>query len=408
MINEENLPEGWRLVQVSDIATVSSGQGAPQGDEWYTGNNIFVKAGDLNNLTDQKYVGDNSNRISNKAIDHYNLKLYPLNAVVFPKSGMSVKTDNIALLKYDSYVVNHLAILEITKKDVCIPEYLYYFLKRVKISNISLNDAYPSIRLTDIQRFKLILPPFSIQEKLVKILGEAEKMKKWRAEADELANEFLKSVFLEMFGDPFKNPNNWQKLKFKEIIKGTPQNGLYKHSSFYSDTEGMPILRIDSFYDGKIENMEKLKRVKCTDEEKERFGLQKDDIVINRVNSLEYLGKCALVENILEPTVYESNMMRIRIDETINPVYLVKLLCTNFIYNQIVNRAKKAVNQASINQKDVNSFDILVPPIELQNQFAEIVKQVETLKTHQKQSKQQIDNLFNTLMQKAFKGELVC
>jgi type I restriction enzyme S subunit len=62
----------------------------------------------------------------------------------------------------------------------------------------------------------------------------------------------------------------------------------------------------------------------------------------------------------------------------------------------------------NISQKKFVDTDFPVPPMELQNQFAEIVKKVETLKTHQKQSKQEIDNLFNALMQKAFKGELTC
>ena len=260
------------------------------------------------------------------------------------------------------------------------------------------------------KNYKLTLPPLKTQQKIVEILEKAEKLKEWRAEADVLINEYLKSVFLEMFGDPVKNPKSWPLKKFKDLMVGTPQNGLYKNSSYYTKGEdGVPILRIDSFYDGKIENIQNLKRIICTDDEINRFKLKNQNIVINRVNSIEYLGKCALVEGLLEETVYESNVMQIELNlSLINPIYLTKLLCTTYVHNQIRNKAKKAVNQASINQKDVNSLSIMVPPLELQNQFAQTVKKVEQIKTHQKQSKQQINNLFNNLMQKAFKGELTC
>jgi type I restriction enzyme S subunit len=94
-----------------------------------------------------------------------------------------------------------------------------------------------------------------------------------------------------------------------DSIVGGPQNGLYKHSSSYG--EGTPILRIDGFYGGLIDDAASLKRLRLTSEELEKYRLRPDDIVINRVNSPEYLGKSALVPFMKEPTVFESNMMRL-------------------------------------------------------------------------------------------------
>jgi len=153
------LPNGWDEFKIEDIATVDSGQGAPQGDEWYNGSKTFVKAGDLNALTENKYVGNFCLKVNDEAIKKYNLKEYSANCIVFPKSGMSVKTDNIALLKSDSYVVNHLAVIKVTKNELCIPEYLFYLFRRIRISNLSLNDSYPSIRLNDIRKLNIPLPP---------------------------------------------------------------------------------------------------------------------------------------------------------------------------------------------------------------------------------------------------------
>jgi len=185
-----------------------------------------------------------------------------------------------------------------------------------------------------------------------------------------------------MFGDPKINPNNWTLMELRELVEFPPQNGLYKPTSEYvNDNSGVPILRIDAFYDGKVTGFLQLKRLKCADTEIERYLLKDQDIVINRVNSIEYLGKCALIEGLQENTVFESNMMRFHLKENImNACFATRLLCSKYVYEQIVSCAKKAVNQASINQKDVLSFKLYVPPIELQNKFADFAKQIDKLK----------------------------
>ena len=128
-----------------------------------------------------------------------------------------------------------------------------------------------------------------------------------------------------------------------------------------------------------------------------------NDIVINRVNSLEYLGKCAWITGLIEPTVFESNMMRFHVEESrIDPCYMTRLLCSTYIYKQILNRTKKAVNQASINQGDVQSFKILVPPVGLQKQYAAFVAQVDKSKVAVQQALDKTRVLFDSQMQEYF------
>lgn len=207
----------------------------------------------------------------------------------------------------------------------------------------------------------------------------------------------VKSRFIEMFGDPKVNPHNWKVEQLSELVEVPPQNGLYKPASEYvNDNNGVPILRIDAFYDGKVTDFSQLKRLKCTDSEIGKYLLKDQDIVINRVNSIEYLGKCALIEEMQEGTVFESNMMRFHLKENIiNARFATRLLCSKYVYEQIASCAKKAVNQASINQKDVLSFKLYVPPIELQNQFANFVRQVDKLKF-------EVQNNINIIMKVIF------
>ena len=172
----------------------------------------------------------------------------------------------------------------------------------------------------------------------------------------------------KLFGDLESNPFDWPVCALKELVSIEPQNGLYKPQSAYvQDGSGFPIVRIDAFYNGRVTDFSALKRLECSESEVQRYLLQEDDIVINRVNSIEYLGKCAHIKGLLEETVFESNMMRLHLDDTVmNAVFATKLLCSQYMHKQIMIRAKKAVNQASINQQDVLSFRMFVPPLELQ------------------------------------------
>lgn len=210
---------------------------------------------------------------------------------------------------------------------------------------------------------------------------------------------------MEMFGDPLKNPMGWETVSLESIIIDL-QNGLYKPASDYT-VNGTPILRIDGFYNGKVVSWKKLKKVVVNEQEKKHYALSNGDIIINRVNSLEYLGKNAYIEALLEPTVYESNMMRLKVNqEMVNPLFLSKVLLLDYTYLQIMKKAKKAVNQASINQQDVKSITTFLPPIKLQNKYTKIVKQTEQLIQKEQQKLEKLQILYNTLTQQVFNGEI--
>ena len=415
MIKKENLPKGWKNVILKDVLNSLENGNRPKGGIKDINEGIPSLGGEhLNSSGGFKF--NNVKRVTHEFYNSLKRGKIKKGDVLVVKDGATTgKTSFVdSGFPFEEAAVNEHVFILRGKKEFIDQKFLFYHLfsplGQLQIDSNFRGATIGGINTQFVKNYKLTLPPLKTQQKIVEILEKAEKLKEWRAEADVLINEYLKSVFLEMFGDPVKNPKSWPLKKFKDLMVGTPQNGLYKNSSYYTKGEdGVPILRIDSFYDGKIENIQNLKRIICTDDEINRFKLKNQNIVINRVNSIEYLGKCALVEGLLEETVYESNVMQIELNlSLINPIYLTKLLCTTYVHNQIRNKAKKAVNQASINQKDVNSLSIMVPPLELQNQFAQTVKKVEQIKTHQKQSKQQINNLFNNLMQKAFKGELTC
>ena len=292
----------------------------------------------------------------------------------------------------------------IIPNDTVDISFLAYAMEHMNLSKYFTGATIPHIYFKDYQREELSLLPLDEQRKIAAVLDKvSDLIAKRRQQLDKL-DELVKARFVEMFGDPMTNPYNLPKVILGSVLTIEPQNGLYKPQSDYvSDGTGIPILRIDSFYEGKVSNLSSLKRLICSEIELKRYSLYENDIVINRVNSIEYLGKCGLIQGLVENTVFESNMMRLHVDEhKFHPVYITKLLCSEFIYQQILRRAKKAVNQASINQKDVQSFVVYMPPIEQQDQFAAVVAQTDKSKLTIQRSYDKLETLKKALMQQYF------
>ena len=138
------------------------------------------------------------------------------------------------------------------------------------------------------------------------------------------------------------------------------QNGLYKHSDAYGT--GTPILRINDFDNlGRLVS-ETFNRVSLSDDECRQFDVRENDILINRVNSLSHVGKSMLAPQLKERSVYESNMMRIRIDQEgqLVPEYVAAVLQSAATRRFFRRVAKSAVAQVSINQDDVRSVRIVL------------------------------------------------
>lgn len=168
-------------------------------------------------------------------------------------------------------------------------------------------------------------------------------------------------------------PGEWEVVRFEEIMSNDPQNGLYKPLDEYV-TNGTPIVRIDNFNNGELGDPKYFKRVELSEEEIERYKLSPHDIVINRVNSITHVGKSALIPVLEEDTVFESNMMRISLNLSVaSPEYVIRILVFPSFLGRLRLKAKTAIAQVSLNQHDIRSAPIPLPPLPEQQQIAAIL-----------------------------------
>lgn len=292
--------------------------------------------------------------------------------------------------------------------DVCVPEFLAYYLRSPDFrrwTKVADGANIKNLRKSELELQPIPAPPVAEQRRIADILARAEGIVRLRRQAAMLGSELIPSLFADMIGDPASNSRGWPMVELGAVISDGPQNGLYKPVSAYGN--GTPILRIDAFYDGEVCDLASLRRLQVTEDERRKFGLREDDIVINRVNSPEYLGKSALIPPLSEEIVFESNMMRFSADCTrIEPRFLIQYLQTGFVKRTMLSKAKHAINQSSINQGDVQSIPLMLPPLAEQERFVRQCQTIQSIIGQARLALVKADELFQSLLYCAFRGEL--
>ena len=259
----------------------------------------------------------------------------------------------------------------------------------------------------ELYKLELAFPPLDDQKRIAHLLGKVEGLIVRRKHHLQQLDDLLKSVFLEMFGDPVRNEKGWVKKLLQYLchspkdIKCGPFGTQLNKSEF--QRSGVPVWGIPQ-----INSEFAIPPHDFVTEEKagqlEEYSVRHNDIVMSRKGTV---GKCSLYPPSMQPGIMHSDVLRIRANWTkTNPVYLCwQLRLSRDVEKQIANVSSGAI-MAGINVGKLKSITVFTPPIALQNQFAAIVEKVEGFKSRYQQSLTDLESLYGALSQKAFKGEL--
>lgn len=397
--------DDYQLEALEEVAEVSSGNAAPQEKRFFENGKIpFVRVQDLgrygrtaNLLLTKDYVNDT-------AIKEKHLRIFPKGSILFPKSGVSTLLNHRAILGVDACVVSHLAVIR-PREDMLLTKWLYYYLCTVDFSIMVSTTTLPSLQLSRIRQLKVPVPPIGLQRKIVSILERADSTKQKREEANRLTGKIAESTFMRMFGDPIRNPRNWPIARLEEILAEPLRNGLFKMNQFYG--KGVPIVWVESLFDRYVLEPDAFRLIDVSEKEIKKYQLREGDILVCRSSlPVEGVGKMVVVENVGGPLLFESHVIRLRIDSTkALPQFVVGFYNSEPGRKLVLEKARIAT-MTTINQPDVKSFTIFLPPLELQRKFVEVLHKTRSLNQRQKYSTMEINELFNALMYKAFKGEL--
>lgn len=278
--------------------------------------------------------------------------------------------------------------------------FYYYFLKSIRIVDKGYSRHFKYLK-----EKKLPVAEYPDQLHIANLLSKAENLVAQRKESIRLLDEYLKSTFLEMFGNG--KMFDWRFIdeiasKEKYSLSSGPF-GSNLTSQHYTDT-GVIILRGTNITSGKLD----LSNVKYISEEKaielKRSEVKPNDVVIIAVGSS---GKALLVPQSLKRAIMSQNFNKITPEKSkIEPIYLEYCINDNIVQSQFKKKMTDTV-RTFLSLTSIKEIKIPVPPIELQTEFAHIVEKTEALKTQYQQSLQELENLYGSLSQRAFRGELI-
>jgi len=262
----------------------------------------------------------------------------------------------------------------------------------------------------DFENHKIPLPPLEDQKRIASILTRAEKLIAKRKESIQLLDELLKSTFLEMFGPTAKDFDTWPIIEIKDLAakyKGSMRTGPFGsnllHSEF-SETGDVAVLGIDNavqnafvWKEKRYISMDKYATLKS-------YRIFPEDIIITIMGTT---GRSAVIPLDVPLAINTKHLAAITLDrEQANPYFLSYSIHSNsFIENQLTRRNRGAIMNG-LNLGLIKETKIHKPPIELQNLFSSLLKKVESIKSRYQKSLSELENLYGSLSQRAFKGEM--
>ena len=346
-------------------------------------------------------------------------KVYGANGVIgyyneynhkFPTLAIACRGScgQISLTEPKSYITSNamsLDDLDVSKVDL---KFLKYALQKRGFNDVITGAVQPQITATNLNKIDLLIPEkLEDQQKIAQQLSQIEVLINKREESIKLLDELTKSTFLDMFGDPGINRKKFPIKKFGEHIDYIGDIGSNGSNANISanlemlDTEDYAIMiRTVNLNANDFKNNIKYVSKKTYDYFK-KSKINGGEIIMNKIGSA---GKIWIMPYLNRPVSLGLNQLMIRLKE-LNTNYLYYLLSTNYGQMIINSKVNGAVTK-SITKGAVKELPLLYPPIELQNKFAEIVTQIENIKTIYQNSLTELNNLFGSIAQKAFKGEL--
>ena len=293
-----------------------------------------------------------------------------------------------------------LAIIRISDEQVYLP-----YIKLILTSPIVIEQferkkqgvAQLNLSLKDINEISIPLPSKDKQIELAelfdKVVGVISKRNKELSALDDL----IKARFVEMFGDPVKNPKGWEVVTIGDIVTEV------RYGTSKPAVEGgkYPYLRMNNLTaDGHLD-LNDLKYIDIPDDEIEKCVVRKGDVLFNRTNSIELVGK-TVVFDLQEDMIIAGYIIRVRLNKRLLPEILSQYMNLEALKDILRSMAKGAVNQANINAQELRSIKVYIPDMELQKQFIEMKNQVDKSKVAVQKALDETQMLFDSLMQKYF------
>ena len=381
-----------KKVFLSEICDIQIGRTPSRAIPSYWGEGeSWVSIADLNNIT---FINSTKESITHEAVQECNCKRIPTNTVLF---SFKLSIGKVAITQKALFTNEAIAaLLPLTKKDF-FSKYLYYALNSLNLDGVTDRAVMGhTLNKKKLARIQIPLCPLNDQKQIVQTLDTADTLRQKRKEQLNLLDDYLKSVFLDMFGDPVKNKKGWGEKPLSSYLEFLT-SGSRGWAKYYSD-KGGKFLRIQNVGLGRILLDDIAYVTAPTGAEAKRTKVQPNDVLMSITADL---GRACVVPGDIGDAYINQHLSVLRLKQGLNPYYLSYYIVSDGGRLKLLQKNKGGV-KAGLNFDDIKSLLVFLPPIYLQNKFASIVKQVEQTKQKMSASLDEMDNHFNALMQRYF------
>jgi type I restriction enzyme S subunit len=388
------LPIGWIEKRLDEIGVIVTGATpSTENSEYFSSDDVcFIKPDDLKeNMLNRLYTSKAF--LSN--IGAEKSRKLPKGSVIVTCIGIIGK---VGILHTDACFNQQINGI-IVEPNIADPQYIGYCLLYYSyiLKAIANAPVVPIINKTQFSEVSIPIPPLYEQKKIASILEKTESAIQKRNEADELADKYLQSIFIQMFGDPVTNSKGWQLRKLYEL--GEIGRGVSRYRPRNApELLGGPYPLIQT---GDVANAGIfITEYKQTYSE---IGLKQSKMWEKGTLCITIAANIAKTSILTFNSCFPDSIVGFIANEKTNNIFIY--FWFTFFQRLLEANAPESA-QKNINLQILNELEVIVPQMELQKKFAEIVNAVEKLKQKQKQSTCELDTLFKSFLQKAFRGEL--
>ena len=295
-------------------------------------------------------------------------------------------------------------IFKVLPKPGVDPDFLFFALKSViaELESKTHGSTMKHVVRGDFEGTLIPLPEIHEQQRIVDLLSRAEGIVRLRRQAQQKAAALIPAIFVAMFGEPATNPKGLDVVALGDVLAGAD----YGSSAKAGDEEiGLPMIRMGNVdYRGNVD-LAALKYVDLPPDDVARFGLKGGDILFNRTNSKELVGKTGLWIGDRE-AILASYFIRLRVDERLaRPFFVWAFMNTPHMKRVLFETARGAIGQANINSRELRAFRIPLPALDVQVRFEARCRDVLALRVQQDQATAKAEAAFQALLAKAFASD---
>ena len=383
----------WPASSLEDLVKISKGKKHKLSDTRTP--TRYIQIDDLRNDNLIKYTEDEVGSFVNDS------------DVIIAWDGANAGTIGYGL---NGLIGSTLARLSIVNTEVDA-EYLARFLqsKFKEIRNNCTGATIPHVSKSHLVSLQIPLPPLKEQKRIAAILDKAENLLRKRQQASQLADEFLRAVFLDMFGDPVTNPKGWMLEPINNGLLSIVSGWSVKGESYPCEESGIGVLKISAVTSGKFRPFEN-KRVDpdTIPKNKKLIFPKKGDLLFSRANTRELVAATCIVPEDRGNVFLPDKLWLVKANEDrFLPEFLNYLIWQPRFKDLLTSQATgTSGSMLNISKAKFENTAAIFPPIGLQERFRETYWVTQGILNNINSSKVDIDGMFGSISQKAFSGSL--